>query len=165
MYMEHGFQCQLLFGKQLTYIVNSPTLKVGLAGKCLDMHPPPPRHHTGVIRRDPSVCSAGNDPHRHQSAIVNERPLREFFNNQLVSFSDLRHFSIYTVDILQEVVIIVLDVELHVIPVVHWKRKKQFRNLISRYNWRSSQHNVTMFHYWGSVYNYSVLFLLEILVY
>lgn len=80
---------------------------------------PPPPHHTGVIRRDPSVCSAGNDHHRHQSAIVNERPLREFFNNQLVSFSDLRHFSIYTVDILQEVVIIVLDVELHVIPVVH----------------------------------------------
>lgn len=46
MYMEHGFQCQLLFGKQLTYIVNSPTLKVGLAGVCLDMHvPPPPAPH------------------------------------------------------------------------------------------------------------------------
>lgn len=81
--------------------------------------PPPPRHHTGVIRRDPSVCSAGHDPNSYQSSLVNVRPLREFFNNQLVSFSDFRHFSIYTVDILQEVVIIVLDVELHVIPVVH----------------------------------------------
>lgn len=81
--------------------------------------PPPPRHHTGVIRRDPSVCSAGHGPNSYQSSLVNERPLREFFNNQLVSFSDFRHFSIYTVDILQEVVIIVLDVELHVIPVVH----------------------------------------------
>lgn len=163
MYMEHGFQCQLLIGKQLTYIVNYPTLNVGWAGcvwTCTS-----PRHHTGVIRRDPSVCSAGNDPHRHQSSLVNERPLREFFNNQLVSFSDFRHFSIYTVDILQEVVIIILDVELHVIPVVHWKRKTQFWNSISRYNGRSPQHNVNIFHYWGSVYNYSVLFLLEILVY
>lgn len=122
--------------------------------------PPPPRHHTGVIRRDPSVCSAGHDPNSYQSSLVNERPLREFFNNQLVSFSDFRHFSIYTVDILQEVVIIVLDVELHVIPVVHWKRKTQFWNSISRYNGRSPQHNVNIFHYWGSVYNYSVLFLL-----
>lgn len=90
----------------------------GRVGRGVSGHAPP-QHHTGVIRRDPSVCSAGNDPNRHQSSLANERPLREFFNNLLVSFSDFRHFSIYTVDILQEVVIIVLDVELHVIPVVH----------------------------------------------